>query len=996
VNSTVVSPVFVGRRDELATISTAIAQAAAAEPAFALIGGEAGVGKTRLVDEAKRLASEQGFVVLVGRCVEMGAEGLPLAPLVDALRELARTTSPEELDALLGSARRGLARLLPELDPGAPADGSADGGRASQLLELVLGVVGRISREQPLMLVFEDLHWADQSTLELAAFLVRSLRGVRALLVITYRSDEMHRRHPLRPLVTEWERVRSMQRLQLRRFDHDEVHAQIDAILSTHAAAEMIDIVFDRSGGNAFLVEELVGVVRAGGDPRQLPPSLRDVLLSRVDALDESTQRLVRTAAVAGRRVSDRLLAAVAELDDEALYRSLREAVEAHLLIVDETGSGYTFRHALARDAVYEDMLPGERVRLHAAYGEALTANPALAEGDAALSAALAYHWYAALDLPRALSASVEAAQQATSAYAPAEALRHLERALEIWPRVPDAAQRTGVDQIEVSRRAAGAAYMSGNMARSLLLLGQVLSEPSVQADPERHALLLERRAVALRDSGRELAGIADLERALALLPAEPSTRARASILGTLAGAQMRVSAMTECVDVAKQAVEAARAVGARDVEADALISLGSAQSYLDTNDAGLELGRRGIEIARELDLPITMLRGYINISDVLCALGRYDEAAETARVGMTAATPAGLTRSLGNYLAGNLVESLLRLGEWDEAEQLAREALRTEPEGIFAATVLIVCGELAVMRGKYAEAAEVVSTTRRTLGDSTDIQFTQSLAYLGALTARGRGDLTTALALVIDGLGDEIYRWLARYAWPLLWAGVLIQADLAVAARDRRSNDGEAAKQETPFEKLAASIPVLSLPALGYQATVKAEQARAAGVDELACWSRAVDAWRPIGEAYALTYSLVRLAQAHCAHGDRDAATTVAREALGRARLLSATPLIDELMALSRRARLPITDADDASAAAVASSDEKPATDELARFGLTDREREVLVLLTAGRSNPQIAQELFISPKTASVHVSNILAKLGVSGRVEAAAVAHRLGLVE
>jgi len=996
VNSTVVSPVFVGRRDELATISNAIAQAAAGQPAFVLIGGEAGVGKTRLVDEAKRLADEQGFVVLVGRCVEMGAEGLPLAPLVDALRELARTTSPEELDALLGSARRGLARLLPELDPGTPADSSADGGRASQLLELVLGVVGRISREQPLMLVFEDLHWADQSTLELAAFLVRSLRGVRALLVITYRSDEMHRRHPLRPLVTEWERVRSMQRLQLRRFDRDEVHTQIDAILSTQAAAEMIDIVFDRSGGNAFLVEELVGVVRAGGDPRQLPPSLRDVLLSRVDALDESTQRLVRTATVAGRRVSDRLLAAVAELDDSELYRCLREAVEAHLLIVDETGSGYTFRHALARDAVYEDMLPGERVRLHAAYGEALTADPALAEGDAALAAALAYHWYAALDLPRALSASVEAAQQATSAYAPAEALRHLERALEIWPRVPDAARRTGIDQIEVSRRAAGAAYMSGNMARSLLLLGQVLSEPSVQADPERHALLLERRAVALRDSGRELAGIADLERALALLPAEPSTRARASILGTLAGAQMRVSAMTECVDLAKQAVEAARAAGARDVEADALISLGNARSYVEGDEAALALSRQGIDIARELDVPITMLRGYINGSDVLCALGRYEEAAETARAGMAAATPAGLSRSWGNYLGGNLIESLLRLGEWDEAEQLADEAMRSEPEGIFAATVLIVCGELAVMRGKYAEAAEIVRNTRRALGDSTDIQFTQSLAYIDALTARGRGELTTALALVTDGLGDSLNRWAARYAWPLLWAGVLVDADLAVAARDRRVDDTESTARSAGWEKLAAEMVASTPPTRGYQAMVEAERARAAGSDEVACWARAVDAWRQADEAYPLAYSLVRLAQAHCTDGDRDAATAVAREALRRARVLGAAPLVEELMALSRRARLSITDADDASAAAIASSDEKPATDELARFGLTDREREVLLLLTAGRSNPQIAQELFISPKTASVHVSNILAKLGVSGRVEAAAVAHRLGLVE
>jgi predicted ATPase len=330
-----------------------------------------------------------------------------------------------------------LGRLLPELDPGGAAEPAADGVQVSQLLELVLGLLGRLSARRPLLLVLEDLHWSDQSTRELVAFLIRSLRGVRVVLLATYRSDELNRRHPLRPLIASWDRLRTVQHVELRRFEPGEVAAQLGAILGTEPAAGLVDLVFDRSGGNAYLVEELAGLVRGGGDPADLPPSLADVLLSRVDALSPQAQRLLRTAAVAGRSVPDKLLAEVAGVGDAEFYAGLREAVESHLLVVDHTGRSYAFRHALTRDAVYEDMLPGERGGLHAAYGEALTSDPDLAGDAATVPAALAHHWYAALDLPRALPASVAAARHALTTFAPAEAQRHLERALEIWPRSP-------------------------------------------------------------------------------------------------------------------------------------------------------------------------------------------------------------------------------------------------------------------------------------------------------------------------------------------------------------------------------------------------------------------------------------------------------------------------------------------------------------------------------------------------------------------------------
>jgi hypothetical protein len=319
------------------------------------------VGKSRLVQEAVRVARDSAVRVLVGRCVELGGEGLPLAPLMDMLRAVARSTPPEDLDKCLGAARLPLARLLPELDPAAGAGDLQDG-----------------SPTQLLLIVVEDLHWADQSTLDLVAFLVQTLRELGVLLLVTYRSDEMHRRHPLRPLVTAWERMRTVERLELRRFTRAEVGEQLRAICETTPSADFMDVVFERSQGNAFLVEEILAATDSGADPRELPPSLRDVLLARTETVSEASQRVLRTAAAAGPRVGERLLEVVAGVAEAQLYPALRESVEHHLLVVDEAGRGYAFQHALTRDALYDDMLPGERVRLHAAYGTALAADPTL------------------------------------------------------------------------------------------------------------------------------------------------------------------------------------------------------------------------------------------------------------------------------------------------------------------------------------------------------------------------------------------------------------------------------------------------------------------------------------------------------------------------------------------------------------------------------------------------------------------------------------------
>ncbi len=764
--------------------------------------------------------------------------------------------------------------------------------------------------------------------------------------------------------------------------------SQLGAILGDALAPDLVDVIADRSGGNAYLVEELAGVVRADGDPADLPPSLKDVLLSRVDALSADAQRLLRTASVAGRAVADRLLAEVAGVARAELFAALRETVENHLLVIDPDGHGYQFRHALTRDAVYEDLLPGERVELHAAYAEVLSREPSLAVDEAARPAMLAYHWYAALDLPRALPAVIDAATRAAASYAPAEELRHLERALEMWPRVPDAQQRTGLDHIEICRLAADAAYRSGALHRARSLLASTVAQLQPGKDPERQALLLWQHALAQIELGALGPAAETLREALALLPADEVTRTHAVVLTDLARAHGRANALAETLDAARRAVGAARAAQAPDVEAEAAVTLGAAHFILRPaeHDVGLDMIRAGLRLALDLDIPSAALRGYTNLSEGLNNLGRYAEAEPVAAEGFELAVRAGMARMYGCAVAINQADSLLYLGRWEQAQHVIVRALAGRPEGRLAAHLRQLLAELAAMRGRYDEADRELRTALGHISDMADYQFAQPVRYTTALIALGRGDLAAARDAIGAGMwlpgSDQVQG--ARYTWPLVWLGMRAEADEATRLLARR---GEVPDQITAHcAELARFATELSapsqLPALtAYRSLVAAEHARVGAADDADLWAAVVAAWRTADRPYQVSYALTRLAEVAAASGDRDRTATALREAHAIAERLGAAPIAEAAATLARRARVSLDTA--------AGPDPE---DGLSRFGLSDREREVLRLVAGGHTNREIATTLFISPKTASVHVSNILAKLGVGDRVAAAAVAHRL----
>ena len=361
------SPVFVGRTDEMDRLCRALDEAAEHHPTVRLIAGEAGIGKTRLVAEFASRAAESGAHVLIGGCLEVGGTGLPYAPFIAALRPLLRRIDGDRLDELIGPGRRELARLLPDLGPPEPhpepnrPDGSLAGTAAqARLFEIILGLLRRLSEDAPILLVVEDLHWADASTRDLLSFLVRSMRDTRFACVATYRSDELHRRHALRPLLAELQRLQNVDAIELGAFGMAELTEQIAGIMGEPPDPDVVEAVLDRSGGNPFFVEELV----AAGDVRlALPRSLRDTLDDRLRQVGPGAQRALRVASVAGQGVRHRILAAVVDLPEDALLEAVREAVDRHLLVptAPDEPPGYVFRHSLVQEAAYEELLPSER-----------------------------------------------------------------------------------------------------------------------------------------------------------------------------------------------------------------------------------------------------------------------------------------------------------------------------------------------------------------------------------------------------------------------------------------------------------------------------------------------------------------------------------------------------------------------------------------------------------------------------------------------------------
>ncbi|WSJ34309.1 AAA family ATPase [Streptomyces subrutilus] len=997
-----VSPVFVGRADELAVLTGALARAAAGEPQALLIGGEAGVGKTRLTEEFLCAADRRGAVVAVGGCVEIGAEGLPFAPFSTALRALHRSLPGQLAEAAAGQEGE-LARILPEL--GDTPRGPHDEESTARLFELTARMLERLAAERTLVLVLEDLHWADTSTRHLLAYLFRTLGSGRLVVVATYRADDVHRRHPLRPLLAELDRLRTVRRIELPRFNRAEVRRQLAGILASQPDEDFVDSVFDRSDGNAFFVEELVAS-RASGCRTGLTESLRDLLLVRVEVLSEEAQRVVRVVAEGGSTVEYELLRAAAGLTEDELIEALRAAVGANILLATSDGDGYRFRHSLVREAVSDDLLPGERARVNRRYARALEADGTLIRAEERVIR-LASHWYHANDPAKALPAVLAASVAARRRHAYSEQLRLLERAMDLWDSAPEEVREalrpadytevyppcgcdpasTPLRRLDLLAEATVAARYGGERERALKITKMALRLLDGE-DPLRAAWFWTERSRLVAGLGRsdgweEIAKAQDLVRGL------PPSRVHAEVLVWAAGWGMLHDPGPGNLVAAERAVAYARMVGAEETELNARITVGC---LLTDSGTGTGTGESGLgellavkDRAAELGLTQLVGRAHINLTSQLESMGRSREAVELGRQGVELVSRSRLSDSEA-WVSGNVAESLYSLGRWDEAAEAARRTLlvgqSAAPRGSGAARLAY----LALARGELSEATAQLAAAHAHFGThDNQPQHRIPLYRLAIGVAAGEGriaDVRTEIAAAVAygfPLGQH------RYAWPLLLAGASAEAEARGLPAADAGRPAALDVLRTAARALATPVPVWA----AHSEYVRAELLRAEGRDTVADWTAVEQAVRPLERPYLLARARHRLAEALLASGaDREPVAALLREAHTTADALGARRLREDLALLAQRARLPLA-APKALPPATA-----PRTDPAADLGLTGRERDVLRLVAVGNTNRQIAEELFISPKTASVHVSNILAKLGVSGRGEAAALAHRLRL--
>jgi DNA-binding CsgD family transcriptional regulator len=942
---------LVGRESELAQLSEHLDAAAQGDAQVVVIGGEAGIGKSRLLGEFTAAHTGEARVV-VGNCLELGPDGPAFAPFAMVLRALIAELGTERVAYLAGAGLPDLALLAPEL--GAIADPDPLG--RSRLFEAMATLIDHGGDDRPLVLVFEDLHWSDSSTRDLIRFLVGTIADAPVMFVLTYRRDEVHRSHLLLGWLSDLDRLPNTHRITLEPLTDSDVDTLVHALAGDVPARTQARIR-QRSQGIPFFVEELAQCCEQ--DTSLIPESLRDLMLTRLDRLSGSARDVVRIASAASTQVDHTVLLDVMATDEDSLDASLREAVTGQVLIVDHHRTGYSFRHALMREAVHADLLPGEHARLHARYAEALQKSARPEQ-----SGEIAHHWHSAHETERSFHWSLRAADYSHSIYAWQEEFNHLERALDLWDRLDDPMDLAGCSQVELLVRAGEAAADMGQADRSVALLDAAMAGVDVAGDPATAANLLIKRAAQCEAARMD--ALDDLDRALSL--AGEGTHDRAAALGAIAAHQMLSGHFPAALVRADEALSAAGLTGDVALMGDVhntkgciLFSLGHPKEAL----AHLEQARL---LALEGGDGVGLLRYYANYSDVLIGAGRYGAAAEVSREGRAAAAERGWARTRGAFLAGNQAEAYVLAGDWDAALVTIDEALGLDPPPVTRAHLHLMRAIVRWRRGDREGSTDAAERAAERLGAAAgQPQYLMPMAALRAQmdAADGRcADALTRLSQAGEAAGPTVP---TSSGWPFVWTWALLLDDAITGARIPEPDSDAATDQVRAVAQRMADVSEHA----GWRALLTAQLA---GSDSrLDLWASAVlELSAGEGLRFEQAYARIRLADELFTEGDRAAAKQelqMAWQIIEEMRADSLRPLAVRVAAAARVPLRPVRRNPDL---------------------LTGREREVLGLVAQGKSNRAISDELFISVKTTSVHVSNILAKLDVSSRTEAAAWAH------
>ena len=921
---------MLGRDEELATAESLLRASMTGSPAVVVIAGEAGIGKSTLALAVADRARALGCRVGAGLCLDVSAR-TPFGPVLEGLRKLDVLDPPHQREAL-----------------------------AQTVLDL--------AASGPTVIVLEDLHWADGDTLDLVRTLGHSAVG-SLLLVLTVRSEDAPRGHPAAEVVLDLARSPLTRQLDLGPLDESALRL-LAARNGMDLDVRLLRDLQERSDGNPLYAEELLHA-RAVDASGQLPTFLADLFLARVGRLGEPAATHLRVASVTGTRIDESLTATALEVPPDDLTASLKTARD-HRLVVVRMGH-LEFRHALLRDALYDDLLPGERTALHRRMAAALDDLAAGTEDDIALLSALAFHTSGAADWAAALVASVRAGRLWRT-YGAAGGAEHFARALDIWSKVSDPERLTGLLHADLLRLAGEATADHGRTEEARALLRAAVEE--AEAGDDR---MLLSRAYTSYSANVARKGDRLSERdlvTLALEAAGPDPSAeRAAALVPLGYRHFLAGRLRDAVAAARELVSAAQTLGDRPLEAEGHGLMGLSSMELGRVAEGTDEVRIAIAQFARIGRPgdVIVLQQQLAWEQALSG------AAEPARALAMEAAGEARRRGMPGKRQGAL-EQLAAIetwrGELSEAERIFEEM---RGSGLLQQRLPVVLLDLLVARGDLAAAAaEWDATDHDALSSSAVEAPSVFLAAprielsIGFGEFRAAARTTTASLAAAEGSDAVADRAIVTgYGWLVLFEharrGLVPPPDLRTrAVALLQAYDELPAADRTEWQE---SWPAALLLA--------ARACRAALDDEpqVALWQEAVAVLERTGWALWRLRLQPYLAEALWEAGERASARRLVHDTWFEAQQRGAGAVCDHARQVAVRHRITLP--------------EQRLSPLEAR--LTPREREVLALLTDGATNRTIAETLFISEKTVSVHVSHVMAKLGASNRGEAVALARR-----
>lgn len=957
-----------GRQTELTRLS-AVAGIETGQPAgMVVLGGDAGIGKSRLAAELAATAAKGGWLTLTVHCVGLSGTTMAYLPFLELISR-AEALVPQVVDAV---AQRHPA-LTQLSGAGEPEDAGPTSGRKTMVAEAVYALLVALGAARPTLLIVEDVHWADSSTRELLTVLLTRGFPTALALVVTYRSDDLHRRHPLHETLPIWARSSQVQHLELRPLPDAAVREVIEELPEVRLDQATADTVVERAAGNPFFAEELAVSAASGYGTSG---SLSRVLQARVEALGGDAREVSRMVALGSGRTSHELLRLLLELPDDRLRSAIDEAVDRHVLVADE--HGYDLRHSVLAETIADSLLPGERRRLHRRFAHVLSGNAGLAP-----DAELARHAAASGDRLTAVAASRRAAAHAMAVGGPSDALAHLERALDL----------TSEDEPErnlLILKAAEAAWAAGDPLRCTRLLRDGLEHPVSDQDPALEAELLAAYVTAMRVLDLPFDGLAMTTRALDLVGGgndEVLLRVRVAHVQQLVDARR----LREAVAWGDEAIALAERLGRRRELTEVRVILTRVVEELDDLDAAEEYLAHVLSKIPPDD-PICIRVHYMRGAsrhrrgDLAGALERYREGAQLARRLNREQSPWGLECHVQAALVA------YELGHWDEAANLLKRRGLAQP-----GRAMMDAAGLSVAAGRGIGDADRIRGLREWWPLDTLVAVLTTSFGIDLLAHTG--DFDAVLDLAQDA-NQVIYE-----SWGPSQAAIRIAALVAgqtatcyarIGTSQRQRSGlvlnqlrghleavlGEALDDPTAFGRLSSAFAPTNRESWMWLVRLRAELARLDWEQDafagdpaalVALWQDAMDVAADYGHVYETARARVRLAAAQRLAGDETGARATLRLAHDAAAGLGAQPLLIEALAVFPKG---VTLSDVAA--------------------ITPREREVLTLLARGLTNGQIGHRLHISTKTVSVHVSNLLAKLGAAGRTEAAARARERGLVK